>query len=165
VVGIPVVAWTWTVLLSRRVRVYMDARLRGLDASEAAAIAQGLAVPQRENAAVRERWFGAAQADRRLAGVCFALSLGCATALLLIGTSEEPIGRPAVVILLAHLVAVFGLLALGLAHLGRRVEEGRRLKLNARIWTALALFSPKAARRARMLWRDARDGLLPPRLR
>jgi hypothetical protein len=47
------------------------------------------------------------------------------------------------------LAAVFGLLA-------ARVADRRSLRLNALLWT-LAFFVPRAARRARMVVRDARD--------
>ena len=55
---------------------------------------------------------------------------------------------------------VLGVLAIGLLLLASLLRNGRLIGFNASLWSVVGLFWPRAARRARMLKRDRRDGLL-----
>jgi len=157
VVGIPLMVWTWLVLLWPSMRLYCDARARGLDPFEAAALAQGMDVPERDRPELLERQRAASAANRR-AAILFAGLAGAAfVAWTLVAPGKATRDEGAFLLgCLAVLVPVAAWFAL----LANRVRRGAWLHFNASFWTLLGVFAPRTARRARMLARDHRDGLV-----
>ena len=158
--AIPFALWTWVVLLGRRMRIYLDARLRGLEGPAAAALAHGHRLASVDHLPSQRRLRAAARANRRVAALFGVLGLGAAVAGLLIGLRDpaDLLRLPGTGFVIAMLAA--WCIAFCFALLSARVEEGRSLRGNAGVWTVLGPVAPTASRRARMLVRDRRDALI-----
>jgi predicted Ser/Thr protein kinase len=153
-VTLPIVVWTWWALLGADLRAYYDARGRGLGTVEAAALAQGVELPDL-HAEARRR--ASARANRVLARLFAAVAAFAFVAWLVVALDSPR--RAAEDEAAAFLVAtaLFSLLALGFGLLGRRVERRAWLRANAWVWTALAPVAPRAAARARFLGKRSKN--------
>jgi hypothetical protein len=154
-VTLPLTIWTWTTLLGPRMRTFMDARFRGLEAPEAAALAQGMELPNRPHPLASRRLEQSARANVTATIVSSVLvAAAWASTLYAIETAAYAARDGLVVVAcclsLPPLVFVF---------LAWRTRRGRSLLLNALVWSLLAPLAPRVARRAWMLLRDRRDGL------
>ena len=153
-VALPLTIWAWLVLLQPKMRIYFDARVRGLDAIEAARLAHGLDPEPRKRPEVAGRRAAAALANRRMARFWGALAgVALLIALLVLLDDLRIADEQGFLIPLGAGIAL-ALGSLYFAYLAREVRARRRTKLNARTWSLLAGIAPKAARRARMLCRD-----------
>jgi len=154
VVGLPLTIWTWRTLLDEDVRAYVDARWRGLDPLEAITVVRDEPLPPRPRPEALARRARAARANRTA-------SIACAVAGAAAGlgwTATEFHTRDEGAFLLGACLLLLAC-ALFFRRLRRRVEQGRALRLNAWTWTALGWLAPAAGRRARIVRRDARQGL------
>jgi hypothetical protein len=155
--GLPLTLWAWWLLAGADLRAYYDARARGLDAVEAAAVAQGLPLPPRSHPERDARRRAAARANRRAALVTGGLALAAYVAWMFVyaDSPHRALRDHGFALLMAASGAA--VLALGFGLLGRRVERRSWLRLNAWAWTLFSPVAPRVAARARMLARDARD--------
>ncbi|MHC4576538.1 MAG: serine/threonine-protein kinase [Planctomycetota bacterium] len=156
-VALPFTVWAWVVLVSPSMRAYYDARHRGLGAAEAAALAQGLPLLPHARPEVVRRRRTSARANRRVAVVC-----GCVALAALLGWAIVASGGKVLEDEGAFFLALTGIasgIAIAFAALAQQVRQGQWLHLNSWIWTVLGVLAPRTGRRARMLARDARDGL------
>jgi hypothetical protein len=156
-IALPITIWTWAALLAPSTRIYYDARHRGLDAAEAAALAQGAPLPQADRPAVRQRRRGAARANRTVAIVLGCVALAAFIGWIIVASGGRAFKDEGTFFLGVDLVAIP--LAAAFAILARRVRLGRWLRFNGGLWSVLGVIAPRAGRRARLLARDARDGL------
>jgi predicted Ser/Thr protein kinase len=156
-VALPITIWTWIALLAPSTRIYYDARHRGLDAAEAAALAQGEPLPPADRPAVRDRRRGAARANRTVAIVLGYVALAAFIGWIIVASGGKAFKDEGAFFLGVDLVAIP--LAAAFAILARRVRRGRWLRLNGALWSVLGVIAPRSGRRARLLARDARDGL------
>ncbi|MHC4491407.1 MAG: protein kinase domain-containing protein, partial [Planctomycetota bacterium] len=156
-VALPITIWTWVALLAPSTRIYYDARHRGLDAAEAATLAQGKPLPPADRPAVRERRRGAARANRTVAVVCGCVALAAAIGWIIVASGGKAFKDEGAFFVGVDLIAIP--LAAGFAILAHQVRHGRWLRFNGSLWSVLGVIAPRTGRRARLLARDARDGL------
>jgi len=156
-VALPITIWTWIALLAPSTRIYYDARHRGLDAAEASALAQGEPLPPADRPAVRERRRGAARANRTVAIVLGCVAVAVFIGWIILASDGRAFNDEGTFFLGVDLVAIP--LAAAFAILARRVRRGRWLRFNGALWSVLGVIAPRSGRRARLLARDARDGL------
>jgi predicted Ser/Thr protein kinase len=156
-VALPITIWTWIALLAPSTRIYYDARHRGLDAAEAATLAQGAPLPPADRPAVRERRRGAARANRSVALVCGGIALAALIGWIIVASEGKMFKDEGAFFLGVDMVAFP--LAAAFAFLAHQVNHGRWLRFNGWLWSVFGLFAPRTSRRARQLARDARDGL------
>ena len=155
VIALPLVVWTWIVLAAPSMRDYFDARARELDEVDAAALAQGAPPPPKERLAPRVRRREAARANRTAAQGLLVLALGCWIAWLVSGAKMRDEGA-----FFFSMASILTPLGIWFEVLHQRVAAGAWIRFNGWLWSVLAPVAPRAARRARMLARDARDGLI-----
>jgi len=159
-IAVPFIVWTWGLLLDQRMRVYMDARFRGLGAADAAAFAQGLQPQEADREPARDRRRAAVAANRRAMLLAGALAMTAWIAWFIVyRESAYKAFEGEGMALFAIAWAATGV-SLFFLKLERRLQRGRSVRLNALVWSLIAFVAPSAARRARMLARDARDGLI-----
>ncbi len=155
IAGIPFAVWAWVLLLNRKMRVYLDARERGLDGIEAAGLADGIAPAPRPRPEVVDRRKRAV-AMNRLAAVLFTIG----SAALLLTAIIVAVDRPSRMDDASFLVPLFASLANGAAaivywKLARKVAADQATKTNAALWSFTSWFTPRTSKRARMLHKDA----------
>jgi hypothetical protein len=156
-VALPITIWTWVALLAPSTRIYYDARHRGLDAAEAATLAQGAPLPPADRPAVRERRRGAARANRTVALICGAIALAALIGWIIVASEGKAFKDEGAFFLGVDMVAFPLAAAFGI--LAHHVRHGRWLRFNGWLWSVLGAIAPRSGRRARQLARDARDGL------
>jgi hypothetical protein len=144
--GTPITFWTWWALVGADLRAYYDARSRGVDAAEAAALAQGRPKDPQHEAHRR-----AAVANRKMARVLAVLAFGCSVCWIIVAadTPRHAFRDEG----FAFLICTWALIALsiGFRLLARQVERREWLKPNAWAWTILSPVAPRTAARARLL--------------
>jgi len=155
VVGVPLTLWTWWALMGADLRAYYEARGRGLDTVQAAAVAQGLPLPADADAELRSR--AAARANRWIAVALVVPAVAAYVwwAIEALDTPYRAFEDETLALFLVAFVLSAGALAFGL--LARRVERRTWLRRNAWVWTLLSPFAPRAAARARILGRNPKD--------
>jgi hypothetical protein len=156
IVALPVTIWTWVVLLHPKMRVFMDARHRGMDASDAAALAQGLPLERKDRPQMTERRKAAAKANRTVVIVFGALAVATLIAWFIVSVGSGKATRDEGAALLTIGLSLTAVQMFFL-YLSLMLPSGRVTRLNAIVWSLLSPLSPKAARRAWMLVRDERD--------
>jgi len=146
VFGAPITLWTWWSLVGADLRAYYEARSRGVDAAEAASLAQGRP-PDAQHEAHRRAVAANVKAARILAVLAFA----CAVCWIVVA-SDAP-RRAFRDEGFAFLICTWALVALAIAFrfLARQVERRAWLKPNAWAWTILSPVAPRTAARARLL--------------
>jgi len=155
--GLPLAIWAWWALSAPDLRTYYDARARGLGTIEAAALAQGLPLPPRIRPEAIARRRAAVQANRRLARVLGVLALVAYGAWMLIYLDSRSKAFRDEGYAFLVIATVLSVAAVASALLTRMVERGRWLRANAILWSLLSPAAPRAARRARLVARDAKD--------
>ncbi len=153
-IGLPLTIWTWHTLLNQDVHEYYDARWRGLDPLEAISVVRDEPLPPRPRQEAMARRAHAARANHR-AGATFAIggaAFGIAWAATDFRTNDEGaffLGATLTLFVVAHFFRT----------LRRKVQAGRALGLNAWTWSLLSWVAPGTGRRARIVRKDARQGL------
>jgi predicted Ser/Thr protein kinase len=156
IVAIPVTIWTWVVLLHPKMRVFMDARHRGMDAPDAAALAQGMPLERKDRPQMTARLKAAVKANRSVMVAVGALAVATLIAWFFVGVGGGKATRDEGAALLGIGLSLTAIQMFFL-YLMLTLPSGRITRLNAIVWSLLSPLSPKAARRAWMLVRDERD--------
>ncbi|MGQ0612621.1 MAG: protein kinase domain-containing protein [Planctomycetaceae bacterium] len=155
--ALPLTLLTWVLLLLPSMRAYCDARHRGLEADEAAALAQGMPLPPRPRPRLDTRRRHCVRDDRHAAGMLAALG-GAALIgwlLVLLDDSRQALRGEGLTFLCVAVAGGLGAALFG--HLARAIAAGRGEQANAAVWSILGVlvWAPGVRRRARLLARDA----------
>ncbi len=155
--ALPLTLLTWVLLLLPSMRAYFDARHRGMEADEAAALAQGLPLTPRARPRLDSRRRHCVRDDRHASVMCAAVG-GAALIgwlLVLLDNTSQALREEGALFLI---VAVAGGLGSALfTYLARAIAAGRGEQFNATVWSILGVlvWAPRVRRRTRLLARDA----------